>query len=67
MLSIMCSRSLSDNGLQLSANKVNITMQCNALRKSNSCNLVNFISKVSEEEDAYKKSFINDLKLNEVR
>lgn len=59
------SRSLSDNGLQLSTTKIN-TMKCNVLRKSSSCNLVNFISKVSKEDDISNKSFINDLKLNEV-
>jgi len=52
------SRSLSDNVLHLKAGvtDVNATVKCNALKKSNSCNLASHISK---EDDFYNKSFNN--------
>lgn len=49
-------RSLSDNVLHLKTGvtDVNVTVKCNALKKSNSCNLASHISK---EDDFYNKSF----------
>jgi len=59
------SRSLSDNVLHLKAGAtdVNTIVKCNALKKSNSCNLSSHISK---EDDSYNKSFNNGLSTNKV-
>lgn len=60
------SRSLSDDGLQLQAEptKVHTAVKCHPLKRSMSCNLVNF-SILSKENDYYKST--NGLSINEVK